>query len=221
MNSPMLSVPVSSSRRRWSTRLFVVIAGLACSSALFAQVDPNDPAAGGRNRRGQNGQNGGQGGAGGFGGQGGPGGGGRGGNFDPAQMQQQQMDRMREQFEVTDDAEWGLISERITAVNEARQGAAGMGGFGGGGGRGGAGGPGGQGGQRGGGRGGRGGNVEQQALQQAIADKLPDGEIKARLERLRDSRKAAEEKLARAQENLRAVLSVRQEAVAVMTGLLP
>jgi chaperonin cofactor prefoldin len=52
-------------------------------------------------------------------------------------------------------------------------------------------------------------------------DKLPDAEIKSRLTRLRDSRKTNEEKLQKVQEELRAVLTVRQEAVAVMAGLLP
>ena len=48
-----------------------------------------------------------------------------------------------------------------------------------------------------------------------------DAEIKARLERVRGSRKTNEEKLTKAQEELRALLDVRQEAVAVMLGLLP
>jgi hypothetical protein len=59
------------------------------------------------------------------------------------------------------------------------------------------------------------------ALGEAIRDKLPDAEIKSRLDRVREVRKASEAKLAKAQDELRAVLSVRQEAVAVMFGLLP
>jgi hypothetical protein len=59
------------------------------------------------------------------------------------------------------------------------------------------------------------------ALGFAIRDKLPDAEVKTRLERLRESRKESEAKLTKAQEDLRAVLSVRQEAIAVMFGLLP
>ena len=58
-------------------------------------------------------------------------------------------------------------------------------------------------------------------MRQAITDNLPDAEIKSRLARLREVRKDNEEKLTKAQEDLRAVLSVRQEAVAVMFGLLP
>src|SRR5262245_27737110 len=56
------------------------------------------------------------------------------GNFDPEQMRQRMMERMREQFDVKDDAEWKLIEERITKVMEAQRATrsfAGMGGFGG------------------------------------------------------------------------------------------
>ena len=188
--------------------------------SLLAQDDPNAPAAGNGRQRGQRGQNGANAGdpnaVGGRGGR---------GNFDPAQMQEQMMTRLREQFGVTDDAEWKLISDRIAAVNALRQAGGGAGGgFGGlgGGGRGGAGGFGGGAGG-GGGRGGRGGasSPELDALRQAITDKLPDAEIKSRLARLREVRKETEEKLTKAQEDLRAVLDVRQEAVAVMSGLLP
>jgi hypothetical protein len=59
------------------------------------------------------------------------------------------------------------------------------------------------------------------ALQSAIRDKLPDAEIKSRLDRVRETRKDNEAKLTKAQEELRALLTVRQEAVAVMYGMLP
>ena len=52
-------------------------------------------------------------------------------------------------------------------------------------------------------------------------DKLPEAEIKSRLDRVREARKQNEAKLSKAQEDLRAVLSIRQEAVAVVFGLLP
>ncbi len=63
------------------------------------------------------------------------------GNFDPAQMRQRMLDRMRQQFDVKDDAEWKAISERIEKIMQARRnvGSDGSGGFGF------AGGPGGQG----------------------------------------------------------------------------
>ncbi|MEY4940219.1 MAG: hypothetical protein RIQ93_1954 [Verrucomicrobiota bacterium] len=147
-------------------------------------------------------------------GQNGDGGGGR-GNFNPEEMQQRMLTVYREQMGITDDGEWKLILERITAVTELQRSSMG-GGFGGFAGM--RGGPGG-----GGNRGGRGGaaNPEQDALRQAIVDKLPDAEVQSRLARLRETRKANEEKLRKAQEELRAVLSIRQEAVAVMVRLLP
>jgi hypothetical protein len=155
---------------------------------------------------------------GGPGGQGGPGGG---GNWDPAQMRQRMMERMREQFAVTDDAEWKLISERIEKVNTARMSLASRGGFGfGGGGRG----PGGQGGG-GGGQGGRGGmfgevSPEQEALQKAVESNAPADEIKTKLAKFRASQKDKEAKLEKAQDDLRQVLSAKQEATAVLLGLL-
>jgi len=138
---------------------------------------------------------------------------GRRGNFDPEEMRARISQRLREQLEVTDDAEWQLIMERITKVTELRRGVAG-------GGLAGAAmmfGRGGNGGDRQGGF----GTPEQSSLQQAVKDKLPDAEIKARMVRLRESRKQNEAKLAQAQEELRAVLSVRQEAIAVLYGMLP
>jgi hypothetical protein len=209
----MRFVSIPSFRGSLFRRVAVLFAAGVFSAALLAQDNANGDNAngangGGRGRRGQNGGNGGN-------------GGGR-GNFDPAQMQQQMMDRMREQLGVTDDAEWSVISERASKVmelerNNAAGGRGGMAAFGGfGGGRGG----------NGGGQGGRGfrggaGNVEIDALRQAITDKLPDAEIKSRLERLREVRKKNQEDLTKAQEDLRAVLSVRQEALFVTAGLLP
>jgi hypothetical protein len=157
--------------------------------------------------------------------EGGPGGGPGGGqgNWDPAQMRQRMMERMREQFAVTDDAEWKLISERIEKVNTARMSLAARGGFGFGGGRGG--GPGGQGGGGQGGGGGRGGmfgevSPEQEALQKAVESNAPAEEIKTKLAKFRASQKDKEAKLATAQDELRQVLSAKQEATAVLLGLL-
>ena len=155
-----------------------------------------------------------------------------GGNFDPAAMQQQIMERMRTAFDVKDDGEWKLISERITAVSDARratQSTGGMGALFGRGGRGGAGGaPGGApadanaggGQQRRGGPGGGTPNPDMEALQKAIDDKAPAEQIKTLLAKVRESRKDADAKLETAQVELKKVLSVRQEAVAVTFGLL-
>lgn len=49
-----------------------------------------------------------------------PPGGGR-GNFDPAQFRQRMMDRLKEQLEVTDDAEWKALEPLIQNVTEARR----------------------------------------------------------------------------------------------------
>ncbi|MCX6940243.1 MAG: hypothetical protein NTX09_05810 [Verrucomicrobia bacterium] len=189
-----------------SHRLFRAVSLLASVSAfsvgVFAQNAAPDDQNGGRRQRGGDNANGGD-----NGGKGGR------GNFDPAQMQE----RLREQFGVTDDAEWTLISERLTKLSEIRRSAGGSMG------RGGPGGPGGGSGgpSSRGGRGGPSGNPEQDSLRAAITEKLPDAEVKSRLDRLREVRKQNEAKVAKAQEELRAVLSVRQEAVAVMFGLLP
>jgi hypothetical protein len=148
-----------------------------------------------------------------------------GGNFDPEQARQRMMERYKEQLEVKDDAEWKLISERIEKVTAARREV----GFGGGGafGRGGRGGPGGPGGGPGGdqaaaGRRAFGGepSPEAEALRKAIEAKAPAEELKAKLAKLREARKVKEANLEAAQDDLRKVLSVRQEAAAVLAGLL-
>jgi hypothetical protein len=54
-----------------------------------------------------------------------------------------------------------------------------------------------------------------------LTSKLPDAEIKARLARVHEVYVQDGARLAKAQEELRAVLTIRQEAVAVMAGLLP
>jgi hypothetical protein len=141
------------------------------------------------------------------------------GNFDPAEMRARMMERMREQLEVKNDDEWKLISGRIEKVTEARREMGNNMRFGGR--RGGPGGPGGPGGQ-GGGRRGFGGepNPEVEALQKALDSNASSDEIKSKLTALRKSRKANQAALEKAQEDLRKVLTVRQEASALMMGLI-
>jgi hypothetical protein len=149
-------------------------------------------------------------------------------NMDPQQIQQQiqqlMLDRYREQLEVTDDAEWKVIEERLTKVTQARTQAAadgaGLMGMGAAFGRGGFG-------RGGGGGGGRGlqalfgqPSPESQALQQAIDAKAPAAELKEKLAKLQQVRKEKQANLAKAQEELRKMLSVRREAIAVLLGLL-
>jgi hypothetical protein len=141
------------------------------------------------------------------------------GNFDPAQFRERMMERIRDQMGVKDDAEWKVISERIDKVMEARRevgfGGAGM--FG-----------------RGPRRGGNADNGDQngrrprfgqpspeaEALQKAIESDASADDIKAKLAKYREARKEKEAKLEKAREDLKQVLSVKQEAAAVMAGLL-
>jgi hypothetical protein len=155
-------------------------------------------------------------------GPGGPGGGGR-RNFDPAQFRERMMERYKEQLEVTDDSEWKAMEPMIQAVLDARMSSmAGMG-------RGMFGGP------RRGGNDGGGNNADQQrrggpfgqqpspeaeALQKAIDAKAPKAELKAALQKYVDSRKAKQAQLEKAQDDLRKILTSRQEAIATLNGLL-
>jgi len=150
------------------------------------------------------------------------------GNFDPAQMQQRMMEYYREQMEVKSDDEWKIIETRIEKVNEARrQVGGGIGGFGGFG-RGGrppGGGDNAQAGNDQGGRRGRGGfggepNPQVEALRKGIESKASAEELKSLMAKVREARKENEAKLEKAQDELRKVLSVRQEAVAMANGLL-
>ncbi len=150
----------------------------------------------------------------------GNGGGGRGrrgpggGNFDPAQFQQRMMENIRERLAFTNDTEWAAVEPLVQKVLDARRdlGPAGMGfGFA----------------RRGGDQGGnrRGGffgqpSPEAEALQRAIDDNAPVGQIKDALAKYRASRKEKEARLTAAQENLRKVLTPKQEAQAVLLGLM-
>ena len=150
---------------------------------------------------------------------GGPQGQGR-GNFDPEQMRQRMMENVREQFEVKDDAEWTIIEQRVTKVWEARR-EVGMGG---------AGGmrmmmrrpggdnpPGDQANRR---RFGPEPSAEEEALQKAIDSNASTAELKAAIAKYRDSRKQKEAALQKAQQDLKEVLNVKQEAVALSMGLI-
>jgi hypothetical protein len=134
------------------------------------------------------------------------------GGWDPAQMRERMMGYYREQLEIKDDAEWTVVQPLVQKVMDARvnqfSGMRGM--FPGRGGPGGAGGPGGD----------RASNPETEALQKAVDGKASNSELKAALARYNDARKAKQAELEKAQDDLRKVLSVRQEALATMRGLL-
>ena len=153
------------------------------------------------------------------------------GNFDPAQMRQDMLDRMKDRLEVKDDAEWKLIEAALGKVMDAqREVMAGRmrGMFGGGNRRNRGGGAGGDtantdnnnGGNRQ--RGGFGGTppAEFEDLQKAIDDKAPADEIKAKLAKLREYNAGKEAALGKAQDELKALLTSRQEAICVLAGML-
>jgi len=141
---------------------------------------------------------------------------GGGGNFDPAQFQQRMMDNVRDRLAFTNDTDWAAVQPLVQKVFDARRevGVPGMGMMR----RGGGGGDNGPGGRRGGFFGAP--SPEAEALQKAIDDAAPAAQIKAMLEKYRASRKDKEAKLAQAQDDLRKVLNTRQEAQAVLLGLL-
>lgn len=151
-------------------------------------------------------------------------------NFDPEEMRKRFSGMLKEQFQVESADEWAIIEERMRKVQELRAatGSGGMGALGalagnrsrrqGNGDN--APGQGGAGGRRGGFMGMQ-SSPESEALATALKNNSSPADIQERLTRLRESRKANEAKLAQAQEDLRAVLNVRQEAVAVLMGLLP
>ncbi|HKI70023.1 MAG TPA: hypothetical protein VKA67_10570 [Verrucomicrobiae bacterium] len=146
---------------------------------------------------------------------GGPGRPGR-GNFDPAQFQQRMMDNIRAELNFTNDTDWSAVQPLVQKVMDARRdvGVPGMGRM-----------------MRRRGnnnqdrprrRGGFFGQPSPQAesLQQAIDNNAPAAQIKAALEKYQASQKEKEAKLQTAQDNLRKVLTVKQEAQATLMGLL-
>jgi hypothetical protein len=148
---------------------------------------------------------------------GGPGGGGfGGGNFDPAQFQQRMMEGVRDRLGFTNETDWAAVQPMVQKVMDARIDVAMPGGL--------------RFGRRGGDRGGdnpgarRGfGNQpgpEAEALQKAIDDNAPAGQIKDLLAKYKAAQKEKQAKLDQAQAGLRKVLSVKQEAQATLLGLL-
>src|SRR5438552_14410170 len=147
------------------------------------------------------------------------------GNFE--EFRQRMMDNYRERLEIKGDDEWKAIQPLIAKVMDARRDVGFGGGFGFG--RGGGGRRGGanadaqaNGNNQGGRRGLPGGepSLEAEELQKAIDSNASKDELKAKLTKFREARKEKEAKLAKAQEDLKKVLSVKQEAAAVLNGLL-
>ncbi len=130
----------------------------------------------------------------------------------PEVAQAKSLDRLREKLEVADDSEWSVIQTRIARVEEVQRTlwATGVN-------------------NRGGlnltdkpkGPTATAANPERESIRAAVTDKMPDAEIKSRLSRAHEIQQQNEAQLAKAQSELRAVLSVRQEAIVVVAGLLP
>jgi hypothetical protein len=147
------------------------------------------------------------------------------GNRDPAQFMARIMERYRSQLVVTNDQEWKIIQQRIENVLQAERELRNAG-------------------QTGGNRGGtangkkgsrsssgrmRGNPIagsstepdsDVAALQKLVDSKAPSGEIRSKLARVREMLKQKQMSLDTAREDLRSVLSARQEAIAVLIGLL-
>jgi hypothetical protein len=145
--------------------------------------------------------------------------------FDPAQFQDRMAERYKGMLEITDEEEWKAVQPLIQKVNEARMqafagGGRGMMGFG-------------------GGRRGPDGQEEdprRKAISlprrfgagrclklrrfRKLSSKAPKAELKAATTKFVEARKAKQAELEKAQENLRKVLTARQEAIATLNGLL-
>lgn len=178
--------------------LCAMAAALAlCTDGAFAQDNGNAP---GNDNGGQRRQ----------GGPGGPGGPGGGRRFDPQQMIQNRMDDARNTLGFTNDADWEAVKPLVQKVLEAQRDAL-MSRFGGmGRTRPGGGGPGGFG-QA---------SPEQTALQNAVDANAPAAQVKDLLAKYRASQKAKQARLESAQEDLRKVLTTKQEAQATLMRLL-
>ncbi len=161
-----------------------------------------------------------------FGQEGGPGGppGGPGNRFgrgnwgDPAQREQMLADRLKAQLEITDDAEWKALQPKIQKISDLQRQAMAdrMRGF--------SRRPGGE--REGNDQNRRGGSMfgtaspEAAALQRAIDGKASATETKAALTRYNEARKTRQAELEKAQNDLRQLLTVKQEAVLTLDGLL-
>ena len=130
------------------------------------------------------------------------------GNFDRSQIMERIMERYRENLGIS-VAEWKVVQPKVQAVMDNRiSGTSGMMSFF-------------------GGRGsrGRGDSSTEKTPTSELRDLLEKDapskeEIKAKLAAYRADRKAREAKLKKAQEDLRQLLTIKQEAQAVLSGLL-
>jgi len=146
--------------------------------------------------------------------------------FDPQEMQKRMLERMKTTLGASDE-EWKALSPRVEKVmSVSRESSRGGGGF-----FGGPGGPGGRGGR--GGREGRGQRPEGDSapstpvakaagdLRTALDEKSASAEdISKKLSAYREVRAKAKEELSKAQKELRELLTQRQEATLVLSGMI-
>lgn len=200
-----------------TSKLLLGALSFGASLTLATAQDPATPAPQNRGDRGNRGGNN----------AGAPGGdrGGR-GNFNMDELRKRMSDGLKTSLKATDE-EWAVIQPLLEKVTNAQRDtmmgrfSGMMGGFRGS--RDGA-----QGGSQGGSGGGaptdrpeRAGSKESEALRAALAsDNSTPEDIKNKLNAVRDSRKKAAAELAQSREELRKVLTVRQEAVLVSMGVL-
>jgi hypothetical protein len=137
-----------------------------------------------------------------------------GGNWDPAQIQQRILDGIQERLGFTNEVEWEavkpLVQNVIDAGREVLSGrsdllSAGR--------------------SHGNSRGGLGAllgppSPEREALQQAVEDNVPAGQIKDLIAKYKAAQKLKQARLEAAQTDLKKVLSIRQEAQALLLGLV-
>ena len=151
------------------------------------------------------------------------------GRRDPEQMRQMMLEGIKQALKATDE-DWEVLQPRIEKVQTLSRQTRGMGGMG-------AffgrrrmpgGGPGGPGGMPGGRRGGAESareltEVEKQIQELATVlenEEADPEEIKEKLTALREARENAKQELAKAQDELREVVTLRQEAQLVLMGML-
>jgi hypothetical protein len=180
---------------RWLLVAALVLT-MGMSASAFAQAQ------GGQGGGGNRGQNGGR----------------QRGNFDPAQMRERYMNQIKEQLASPDD-EWKLIQPRLEKVLNAQREtrSSRFGSFGNRGGR-----------NRGGNTADNRNNQPQSPVAQASEDlrkalddkSTPPEEITKKIAALHEAREKAKTDLAAAQKDLRELLSVRQEATLIASGIL-
>jgi hypothetical protein len=222
-----------SNRRIWSTKHFyiffferrkqmlakktilgitvVAVIGLVLASQSLSQPGQRGQRGGPQGQQGQRGQRGG------FGGR----------QFDPEQMRQRMEQRLREQLGATEQ-EWKVLGPRVLKVQELSRQVEGRGGMFGAFGR--RGGFGGRGGRPGGPGGDRPGAPQRELTaveraQEQLRTVLDNSEstpeqIKAQLTALRTAKEKTKQELAAAQQELRKIITIRQEAILVMMGTL-